>query len=229
MLLRKHAAGVIVGEIAFDMKAVTDEGEIEGYASVFGERDTGGDIILPGAFKSSLAKKGTKGIKMLFQHDVSTPIGVWTDLREDGKGLFAKGRIIRDVPEGAKALILAKAGAVDGLSIGYRTVRSRFDRAKDARMIEEVDLWEVSIVTFPMNESSRIAAVKAAEDELFDPTTWERAFRDEGLSNREAKLATSVARKMVLRDGGRPEPGPRDAGADALLDAIRSATHVLRT
>lgn len=228
MLLRKHAAELELGQVALDLKAVAEEGEIEGYGSVFGERDSGGDIVQPGAFKSSLTKKGVRGIKMLYQHDMHDPIGVWTEIKEDGKGLFVRGRLLLDDPDGAKAFARIKAGAVDGLSIGYRTVKSRFDRSKDARLLEEVDLWEVSVVTFPMNESSRIQRVKTALQE-FDPTTWERAFRDEGLSNREAKLATSVARKMVLRDGGQPEPAPRDAGADALLAAIRSATDALRS
>lgn len=214
------------GVAVFDIKAVDDTGTVEGYASIFGERDLGGDVVMPGAFKACLTRRGARGIKMLYQHDPYRPIGVWTDLAEDARGLRAKGRVLIGTPDGASSFTLLKEGALDGLSIGYRSIRDRWDKGKDARLLEEVDLREISLVTFPMNERATVDTVKAHD---FDPQTWERAFRDEGLSNREAKAATAAARKLIRRDGGFPKPDRRDAGFDALMDSIARATAAMRT
>lgn len=200
-------------------------GTVHGYASVFGLIDRGGDIVMPGAFKSSLAewKRKKASPPMLWQHNPNEPIGLWPELVEDEKGLKAKGEMILDVPQAATVAALVRRGAVKGLSIGFRTIDFDVDRATGARRLKKVDLWEVSLVTFPMLPEARVTSVKSE----FDPGLWERAFRDEGLSNREAKLATSVARKMALRDGGRTEPASRDGAADVLM-ALRKATEALR-
>jgi len=199
------------------------EGTVEGYGSVFGLIDRGGDIVQPGAFKASLAewKKRKQLPPMLWQHDHKTPIGVWTEMVEDEKGLKVKGELILDVPQAASARALLKRGAVKGLSIGYLTKEAEIDRQTGARRLKKVDLWELSLVTIPMLPEAQITGVKD-----FDPNAWERAFRDEGLSIREAKLATSVARKLACRDGGHDEPAPRDGAADVLM-SLRKATSVL--
>lgn len=200
-------------------------GGVEGYASVFNLIDRGGDILMPGAFKASLAdwRKRKAAPPMLWQHDAFTPVGIWSEIAEDEKGLKVKGDLVLDVPQAATARALMRAGAVKGLSIGYRTVDYEIDRTTGIRKLKKVDLWEVSLVTFPMLPEAQITGVKGD----FDPSSWERAFRDEGLSNREAKLATSVARKLVLRDGGQSEPASRDGVADVLM-SLRKATAVLR-
>lgn len=136
-----------------------DQGQIEGYGSVFDTVDLGGDIIAPGAFKQSLASG--RRVKMLFQHDPSSVVGVWGTMEEDAKGLRVAGRMLTTVRAGAEAYELVKAGAIDGLSIGYRTVKSMDRNGK--RVIMQAELWEVSLVTFPMNEMARIDAVKAAD------------------------------------------------------------------
>ncbi len=135
---------------------------IEGYASVFGLRDQGGDVVLAGAYGASLARMARAGrrVKMLWQHDPAQPIGVWDEVREDAVGLWVKGRLLTDLAQGREAAALLAAGAIDGLSIGYRTVRAERD-AKGQRLLAELDLWEVSLVTFPMQSEAR-ASAKAA-------------------------------------------------------------------
>lgn len=132
---------------------------VEGYASIFGHRDQGGDIVLPGAYAASLARLAAKGgrIKMLWQHDPSQPIGVWDEVREDARGLYVKGRLLSEVGRGREAMALIGAGAIDGLSIGYRTVKAE-KNSKGQRLLSELELWEVSLVTFPMLPEARVAA-----------------------------------------------------------------------
>ena len=145
-----------------DLKRVEPDGTFEGYASLFDREDLGHDIIAPGAFRDSLAKRGAAGIKLLFQHDPSEPIGIWLELREDHRGLFARGRLIPDVTRGRELLSLLRAGAIDGLSIGFRTAKARIDPRTRIRRIYAVDLWEISIVTFPMLTGARVRSVKRA-------------------------------------------------------------------
>jgi HK97 family phage prohead protease len=150
-----------------DAVALKGETEISGYASVFGSSDQGGDVVQAGAYRASLAAMKTAGrrVKMLWQHDPTQPIGVWDEVREDKKGLFVKGLILADVRAGAEALALIKAGAIEGLSIGYRTIRAEKSQ-KGARLLHELDLWEVSLVTFPMLPEARVETEAKAEDQL---------------------------------------------------------------
>ena len=138
---------------------VTDGTEISGYASLFGAVDQGGDVVQPGAYAASLAAIGARSgsVKMLWQHDPAQPIGVWDEVREDARGLWVKGRILTEVARGREAVALIGAGAIDGLSIGYRTVKARKDD-KGGRVLAELELWEVSLVTFPMLPEARVAA-----------------------------------------------------------------------
>jgi uncharacterized protein len=138
---------------------VTDGHVIEGYASLFGKRDQGGDVVQQGAYAASLKALAAskRRVKMLWQHDPAQPIGVWEDVREDGKGLYVKGRILSDVEKGREAAALLAAGAIDGLSIGYRTLRAEKD-GKGQRLLSELELWEVSLVTFPMLPEARVTA-----------------------------------------------------------------------
>ncbi|MDN5786236.1 HK97 family phage prohead protease [Pseudorhodobacter sp.] len=140
---------------------MTDGRLIEGYASLFGKRDQGGDVVQKGAYAASLKALAGAGrrVKMLWQHDPAQPIGIWDEVREDGVGLYVKGRILADVEKGREATALLAAGAIDGLSIGYRTLRAEKD-GKGQRLLSELELWEVSLVTFPMQAEARVA-VKA--------------------------------------------------------------------
>lgn len=138
---------------------VTDGTVISGYASLFGITDQGGDVVDTGAYTRSLEGARAKGrsIKMLWQHDPTQPIGVWDEVREDAKGLWVKGRLLPDVARAREACALLEAGAIDGLSIGYRTVTSRKGDTGQ-RHLSQLELWEVSLVTFPMLPDARVGA-----------------------------------------------------------------------
>jgi HK97 family phage prohead protease len=143
----------------FDIDA---DGTLEGYASVFGEVDQARDMVMPGAFAATLRMRGVRRVPMLFQHDPAEPVGIWLELREDFRGLYARGRLIPDVTRARELYALLKAGAIDGLSIGFRTVKGRVDPKTRVRKLDALDLWEISIVTFPLASGARVRAVKAA-------------------------------------------------------------------
>jgi HK97 family phage prohead protease len=212
---------------------LADDGEatgtISGYASVFNLLDRGGDIVLPGAFKASLAesKRAKRRVPMLWQHSSDQPVGIWDELTEDDRGLKVRGTLLMDVPQAVTARALIKGGAVSGLSIGFRTKEAEIDRTTGARKLKKIDLWEISLVTFPMLPEAQVSGVKNSH--AFDASAWEQAFRDEGLSNREAKIATSVARKLSLRDEGISEPSSRRDGVADVLMALRKATVAARS
>ena len=138
---------------------MTEETEIEGYASLFWTRDLNEDVTAAGAFAASLARTGPAGVKMLYQHEAQAPVGVWDEVVEDGRGLFVRGRILAVTPQARLAAALVRAGAVDGLSIGFRTVKARPDESGRLRVLTEVELWEVSVVTFPMLPGAKITSV----------------------------------------------------------------------
>jgi HK97 family phage prohead protease len=131
-----------------------DDLPIEGHASLFWTRDLNDDVTAAGAFAASLARTGPAGVKMLHQHDDAEPVGVWDELFEDDKGLFVRGRILRSTPRGRLVAALVEAGALDGLSIGFRQLKARRDRP--LRVLTRVELWEVSVVTFPMLPGARL-------------------------------------------------------------------------
>ena len=144
------------------LSAIGVDGAFEGYASLFGVADQSGDVVMRGAFRASLAARGPGGIRMLWQHDPAMPIGVWDALVEDARGLFVSGRLDLAVSKARDLHALMRSGAVDGLSIGFRTERARKDPASGTRRLDQVDLWEISLVTFPMLPQARVSAVKSA-------------------------------------------------------------------
>jgi hypothetical protein len=147
---------------------LSEDGSFCGYASLFDRVDLGKDVVARGAFARSLARSGTGGIKLLYQHDPLQPIGIWRDIREDARGLFVVGQLLSDVERAREVLALIRAGAVDGLSIGFKTVRACADAARGVRHVLEVDLWEISIVTFPMLPDARIESVKSSASDAAD-------------------------------------------------------------
>jgi HK97 family phage prohead protease len=151
--LEKKFAGLTIGNVSAD-------GSFSGYASLFGEVDLGKDAIKAGAFEKTLNQRGAAGIRMLWQHDPNQPIGVWTKVREDKRGLYVEGKLTTGVAKAQEVLELMRSGAIDGLSIGFKTVRARADAA-GVRHIHEADLWEISVVTFPMLPSARVGQVKS--------------------------------------------------------------------
>ena len=147
--------------IPSEFKTISDTGEIEGYASTFGNRDLVGDIVQRGAFVRSLKGRPAAQIAMLWSHDHKRPIGVWDEVEEDGIGLRVKGRILTNTRDGADAFEFAKAGAARGLSIGYRTLKARRSAEKKARLLDEVDLFEISLLPIQANSLARVESVKA--------------------------------------------------------------------
>jgi HK97 family phage prohead protease len=157
----------------FGLRTTIDlDGTVEGYASRFGEIDAARDMVMPGAFRATLERRGVRRIPMLFQHDPAEPVGIWLELREDMNGLYARGRLIPEVARGRELLALIRSRAIDGLSIGFRTVQGRIDPRTRIRRLYAVELWEISIVTFPLLAGARVHAVKAASS---PPLSFARA------------------------------------------------------
>ena len=166
--------------IAFEIKREPDQdGVFEGYASVFDIVDGGMDVVSRGAFTKSIAARKPK---MLWQHDPSQVIGVWDEVREDERGLFVKGRLLKDVQKGREAMALMRVNAIDSMSIGYKTIAATEEGSGAVRRLLEVDLYEVSVVTFPMLEAAKITDIKSIKTER----DFEAFLRDAGYSRKEA-------------------------------------------
>jgi HK97 family phage prohead protease len=187
------------------IEGIEEDGSFSGYASLFGKVDLGRDIVERGAFARSIRTRGAAGIRMLYQHDPAEPIGRWTEIREDARGLFVRGRLAEGVTRAREVRSLMKGGALDGLSIGFRTVRARADAA-GIRHIIEADLWEISVVTFPMQPGARVERIKAAGGGLPTTREFERWLtRDAGLTRGEARavIARGYAELKRERDAAR--------------------------
>lgn len=208
--------------IEFDAKAVKDDGSFEGYASTFGNVDSVRDIVMPGAFKTFLAGRQASSIKMLWQHDPSQPIGYWTSAAEDQKGLFVKGTILRDVQRGAEAYVMMKAGVIDSMSIGYRTIDADYVQG-GVRQLKQLELPEISLVTFPANDQATVSAVKD-----FNPREMEKGLRDAGLSRGDAVKAVAFFRERLRDAGENVVIDPREAEAAAVSTEIVGAMRALQ-
>jgi uncharacterized protein len=158
------------------LQAFPGTGLFTGYASLFGKRDGSGDIVMPGAFAASLKKRGVENIRMLFQHDPAEPVGTWLEIYEDERGLFVQGRLNKNVQRGRELFSLLENGGLDGLSIGFKTVAAKQDRLSKTRRLLAVDLWEISLVTFPMLEGARVSKVKMRAEKLFSNLTSSPVF-----------------------------------------------------
>lgn len=220
-MMTKSIPAILEKTVVFDCKDVSDKGDFEGYASLFNIEDLGGDTVIPGAFADTLKKRGAGGIKMLAHHDRRDIIGVWAELKEDGQGLFASGKLFLDDDDGRKIHTRMKAGALDGLSIGYRIKAEEItDRQAYKRNLIKLDLFEISVVSFPMQDEARISAVKG------DPLT-EREL--ERILTRDAGFTRSQAH-TIINDGYKALNAKRDAGDGqaGLLDAVRQATESIK-
>jgi len=173
--------------------ATLNRNEFQGYASLFGVADGAGDVVAPGAFEKSLRARGLSRIRMLYQHFAHEPIGVWEEIREDSRGLYVRGRLVSDIERGRDVAALLGEGALNGLSIGFRTQRARRDPATGLRVLLEVELWEVSVVTFPLLHGSQVTAIGA------------KSINDLPLVGRSTQRAERVA------SGGGPLPAFRSA------------------
>lgn len=216
-----------------ELKFTSGSGIFEGYAAVFENVDSAGDRIVPGAFAKSLAQCRTEGRfpPLLWQHDTQKPIGVWEDMYEDGHGLYVRGRLFADdIAQAREAYALLRENVVSGLSIGYRTVQSSRDTAAaGVRILSELDLLEVSIVTFPANDRARVRAVKSqfAAGDLPAEKDVEALLRDAGFSRKQAKALMAHGYKALsARDAmdGTETADNEAALITGLAARIRAAT-----
>lgn len=210
-----------VRSFALHIKAAGEDGTVEGYGSVFGVRDNYDDVIAKGAFAATLKAHKEAGTMpaMLWQHSADHPIGIWTEMVEDEKGLRIKGQLALETVKGKEAHALLKMGALNGLSIGFMSKQWAYDRETDVRTLTEIDLWEVSLVTFPANEKARVTNVKSSED-LATPKDAERALRDAGFSKSDATAFVS----RVMRMG---EARSESVGSTAV--AMKAADRLLKS
>lgn len=202
------------------------QGEFEGYASVFNNTDLGNDVIEPGAFTKSIRRRKSS-IKLLWQHQSDKPIGVFDSIKEDEKGLLVKGRLVK-FGQGLEAYELLKMGALDGMSIGFRVNPNKvsYDKRTRKRIIKEVDLMEISLVTFPMNPLAKVQSVKAEDVTIRE---WERTFRDDlGLSRSDAKIAAGAAIDGLSMKNELPSETLADESVSELVDAIENLTKTLK-
>lgn len=207
--------------VALTLKKEPDQdGIFEGYASVFGIVDQGMDVVERGAFRKSL---GSRKVKMLWQHDMSQPIGVWDDIYEDERGLFVRGRLLKEVEKGREAMALLRAGAIDSMSIGYRTMEAIPEGDGRVRKLMEVDLFEISLVTFPMLPDAKVTNVKSITTER----DFERFLRDAGYSRKDAVAITLHGFKALLRQRDAGEDEAVTGELDALLSKLTKLKGVL--
>lgn len=226
--------------VPFELRALKDgdpTGTIEGYGSVFNTVDSYNDTIVKGAFKQTLKEwKATGKLpKMLLQHggggffssnaDDLVPIGKWEEMREDDHGLFMRGRIFNIETDRAKATYTAvKEGELDGLSIGFRTLKSKMDEETGIRTLTEIRLYEVSLVTFPANDPARVTSVKSYGD-LPTEREFERWLRREaGFTEDQAKAIIAKGYRQVRR-----EAMPSGEAYGELLAAVQRRAAILTT
>ncbi|MDR3424390.1 MAG: HK97 family phage prohead protease [Alphaproteobacteria bacterium] len=180
------------------VKTLGGDGVFAGYASVFGELDQQNEIVAAGAFARTLAKWRRQGRApaLLWMHDPTQPIGIWQSIREDKSGLLVEGRLALRTQKGAEAYELLKLGALTGLSIGYRVVASQIDAKRKARVLTDVDLFEVSLVTFPANEAARVSEVKKG-DQGSAFSIQEKKNVDSTLLSQAAERLRKAARSLT--------------------------------
>jgi HK97 family phage prohead protease len=205
-MIFKSDSGKDFLDFPMEVKAddVTEDGTFSGFASTFGgPPDSGGDIIENGAFKKTIQKKGRNGngIAMLWQHKADQPVGVWTNIEERQKGLFVTGELLLETQLGKETHIRLQRGAIKGMSIGFNPIDAVGDTVnrRRVRRIKEAELWEISLVTFPMNRRAQVTSVKAIED-AETPREMEHALRDAGLSKNAAQYIVSLCKAGGLRE-----------------------------
>ena len=192
-----------IKQIVFESEVKANgEGVFTGYGSIFGNEDQGNDIVQKGAFTKSLQERPASKVKMLFQHKTDEPIGIFTEIYEDQKGLYVKGQLAMGTQKGRETYELLKMGALDGMSIGFKADPQKQgynENKRGVRTLKEVDLMEISLVTFPMNEQAMVQSVKGNSKSIRD---WEKILRDAGgLSRTEAKIgAKALAESLNQRD-----------------------------
>lgn len=223
------------GAPVLEVKELSESGTFAGYGSIFGNKDSYGDVVEKGAFSKSLAAHAERGSrpKLFWQHDMHQPIGSWTEMKEDDTGLWVAGRLNMEVQKGREAHALLKAKDIDGLSIGYHTIEAKPDKAAGVLRLKELDLVEVSVVSVGANDRALVDAVKAAEI----ASLRDRIAAGERLTARQLEsvlkeyldLSNAQAERAIRVLGIKEGQGEPDAESEAteylsaLIDAMRDA------
>ena len=203
-------------EVPFELKAVDDAGNFEGYAAVFNNVDLGDDVILPGAFTKVKTTRSGK-LKLALYHDLTRLVGL-ADFTQDDHGLLVKGKVNQAVSYAKDAYELMKAGILDSMSIGFNTIKADFEEraGRTIRVIKEAELWEASFVPFGMNPAAQVLTVKS------DIRLFENALRDRmGLSQKEAAAVASLGYPALRRDGG--------SEATAIVEELKEISTLIAT
>ncbi len=197
----------------FQIKSLDESGGFEGYGSVFHVQDYQNDVVMPGAFSKSLQKHESAGTvpAMLLFHDHARPCGIFEKIAEDARGLYVQGRLLLGSTDGKDAYELVRAKALNGLSIGYRPLVEEYDRDQNVNLLKEVDLWEISLVTFPANDAARVTSVKTARD-------FEGFLRNAGFSS-------NLAKEIAVRGWRYAHDITNDR---EIIEAIQKNIHLLR-
>ena len=178
----------------FEVKEIDDEGKFSGYASVFDVIDFNGDIIIKGAFEKSIAEKTPL---LLWQHDHGQPIGVFERINEDNKGLYVEGRLLLDIEKAREVFILLKNRAIRGLSIGYVSREWEWKNEGElVRVLKDIDLWEISLVSFPANEAALVDDIKS----IHTTRDAEEYLREAGISRTHAKAIIAAVKSGIRCD-----------------------------
>lgn len=214
-----------IRDFAFEVKEISDQGEFSGYASVYDVVDAYKERVAPGAFAKSLEKWKSKDRlpPVLWQHRSDQPVGPYRVMREDTKGLYVEGTLLVDeVQQAREARALMKAKAVSGLSIGFTTIVEEYNKDQQVVTLKEIDLREVSIVTFPANEAAQIESVKGllVDGKLPSIREFEEALRDVGFSQKQAKIIVGHGFAALQRD----VDSGKSIDAKSILDEVLKST-----
>ena len=205
----------------FELQSISEKGTFQGYGSVFGVQDWYDDVVMPGAFTRSLAEHKANGTQplLLWQHDTKEPIGVYNSITEDERGLKVEGQLALKTQRGAEAYELLKMGAFSGLSIGFSTKIFEVDKANGIRKLKDVDLWEISPVSFAANPMAKVESIRSRVDEpTTDPRELERRLRDVlGLTQGQAKRLVAT---IGPRDVSSAKPDDENEAGN-LLSLVR--------
>lgn len=224
-MMRKDTGGLLHKQFAFKAEKVEDDGTFKGYGSVFGNVDSYDEIVSPGAFAKSLdlIKDSGDPLPVLWQHNPDKPIGGYTELSEDDRGLKVSGFLMKDdVALAREAYALMKARVVKGLSIGYYVRDDSYDEKTGIRTLKELDLREISVVTFPANEAAQVENVKSAiaymlkAGQLPNVKLFEDFLREAGFSKSQAAAIANGGLSKLSRG----EPAG-EKGDDPVLAALR--------
>ena len=218
--------------LAMRVKDVSEAGTFTGYGSTFGNVDSYGDVVMPGAFVKSLSHHANEGSMplMLWQHDPDNPIGVWESLEEDAKGLKCSGRLLLEVTKAREAYAYLKAGAIRGLSIGYHVVKA--DPDGNVLRLKEIDLLEISVVSFAANRRATVTGVKSERMDEFarrlrdgEPMPvkeFEDILREAGVPKAMAVQIASVGYAKAIRSESEGA-GDHSAVTPAAIENLKAA------